>query len=362
MLVAGSTAVTAAGLHDRRRRVLADAARTVHCASASVDEDLAVPTRHRDGCLARVTGRDPDTAGATQHRVGRCRSPSRSRRVRSGSRQPTRPRRSPRPPRTTSSLPTSDGADDRRDAPARGRRCSATRSSTASNAAVAQINAAGGVLGRRVELDRASTRATRRQPEPTRADCSSTSDVDAIVGPASSTIALSALDEHRLQTASWPARRPRSALALDDFPDDNLFFRTVPSDSMQAQAIAQVAEGPASTSVAIAYVDDAYGRPLADVPSPRTSPTCRSTWPTRSRSPAARRPDRRRPDDSVQRIRERSGARSCSAAATTGRGSSRRSATTADAEPHVDHRERRAPRRPSRSSALAALPEATAAR
>ena len=52
-----------------------------------------------------------------------------------------------------------------------------------------------------------------------------------------------------------------SALALDDFPDDGLFFRTVPSDSMQAAAIVQVAEQTGVPSVIVVYVDDALRTP-----------------------------------------------------------------------------------------------------
>jgi branched-chain amino acid transport system substrate-binding protein len=53
-----------------------------------------------------------------------------------------------------------------------------------------------------------------------------------------------------------------SALALDDFPDDGLFFRTIPSDSLQAEAMAEVIEQTGETSAAVAYVDDGYGRPF----------------------------------------------------------------------------------------------------
>jgi branched-chain amino acid transport system substrate-binding protein len=53
-------------------------------------------------------------------------------------------------------------------------------------------------------------------------------------------------------------------LALDGFPDDDLFFRTVPSDSLQASAIASATDQTGAQRVTIVYVDDAYGRPFAD--------------------------------------------------------------------------------------------------
>jgi branched-chain amino acid transport system substrate-binding protein len=128
--------------------------------------------------------------------------------------------------------------------------------------AVERINAAGGVLGQPVLLvvaDEGSTTASTTTSIQTLID----SDVDAVVGPASSLTAVSTLD--RLVSAGVVACSPSaSALALDEFPDDGLFFRTVPSDSLQARAIAQAADQTGAQRVAVAYVDDAYGRGFAD--------------------------------------------------------------------------------------------------
>jgi branched-chain amino acid transport system substrate-binding protein len=128
--------------------------------------------------------------------------------------------------------------------------------------AVDRINAAGGVLDRRVRLvmeDEGSSAATATASIHALID----SDVDAIIGPASSLIALSTLDE--LVAAGKVTCSPSaSALALDDFPDNDLFFRTVPSDSLQARAIGAAADQTGAQRVTIVYVDDSYGRPFAD--------------------------------------------------------------------------------------------------
>lgn len=87
--------------------------------------------------------------------------------------------------------------------------------------------------------------------------------VDAIVGPTSSTVTLSVLDtilREQLLACSPTA----TAMALDDFPDDGLFFRTVPSDSLEAEAIARSIDLTGRSSVGLMFVDDAYGRPFAD--------------------------------------------------------------------------------------------------
>ena len=128
--------------------------------------------------------------------------------------------------------------------------------------AVDRINAAGGVLGERVRLvvtDEGSSTATASESIQTLLD----SDVDAIIGPASSLVALSTLDE--LVAAGKVVCSPTaSALALDDFPDNDLFFRTVPSDSLQARAIGAAADQTGAQRVTIVYVDDSYGRPFAN--------------------------------------------------------------------------------------------------
>jgi branched-chain amino acid transport system substrate-binding protein len=128
--------------------------------------------------------------------------------------------------------------------------------------AVRRINTAGGALDQRVQLelaDEGSSSATAAAAIQTLLD----RDVDAVIGPASSLIALSTLDE--LVSAGKVVCSPTaSALALDGFPDDDLFFRTVPSDSLQARAIAAAADQTGAQRVTIVYVDDAYGRPFAD--------------------------------------------------------------------------------------------------
>jgi len=128
--------------------------------------------------------------------------------------------------------------------------------------AIDRINEAGGVLDRQVRLvvaDEGSSTASAATAIQTLLE----SDVDAVIGPASSLIALSTLDE--LVSAEKVVCSPTaSALSLDGFPDDDLFFRTIPSDSLQARAIAGAADQTGAQRVTIVYVDDSYGRPFAD--------------------------------------------------------------------------------------------------
>lgn len=83
--------------------------------------------------------------------------------------------------------------------------------------------------------------------------------VDAIVGPASSINALASLGE--IVDAGVLACSPTASSArLDDFPDNGLFFRTIPSDSLQAVAIADEVTQTGATRATVVYIDDDYGQ------------------------------------------------------------------------------------------------------
>ncbi|HRE03362.1 MAG TPA: ABC transporter substrate-binding protein [Ilumatobacteraceae bacterium] len=128
--------------------------------------------------------------------------------------------------------------------------------------AIASANAEGGVLGRDVELvlqDEGADSATAAVGLRALIDAN----VDVLIGPASSNIAIALMPsivDAGLVTCSPGA----SALALDEFPDDGLFFRTIASDSLQADAMATVLERTGERSAVIAYVDDGYGRPFEE--------------------------------------------------------------------------------------------------
>jgi len=127
---------------------------------------------------------------------------------------------------------------------------------------VDEINAAGGVLGQDVDLQSAevgtsATASTAAVNELVEAG------VDAIVGPITSTNAITIIDV--ASSAGVVTCSPSATAAiLDDVPDRTLFFRTIASDSLQAQAIAETVDNTGARSVMVAYVDDAFGRPYTD--------------------------------------------------------------------------------------------------
>lgn len=128
------------------------------------------------------------------------------------------------------------------------------------DSAVEEINAAGGVFGRDVLVERADEGAGTGPGELL------TKGVDAIVGPASSLTALSQLGAAIDPITGVVTCSPSAtSLALDDFPDNGgLLFRTAPSDSLQMAVIARRVERTGATDVAVGYLDDPYGRGLYD--------------------------------------------------------------------------------------------------
>lgn len=127
---------------------------------------------------------------------------------------------------------------------------------------IGEINAAGGVGGRPVQL-------IERQEGDSEATASLAMlelielGVDAIIGPTSSTNTLATLGT-AVDAGVLTCSPTASALGLDAFPDNGLFFRTIASDSLQAKALAALVESSGSTSAAVVYIDDSYGRPLAE--------------------------------------------------------------------------------------------------
>jgi branched-chain amino acid transport system substrate-binding protein len=133
---------------------------------------------------------------------------------------------------------------------------------SAALAAAEQINAAGGVLGRRLQVvtnvDEGTSASAARDAATRLID----QDVDAVVGPASSTAALAVVPQ-LMRAGVLTCSPTASALALDELPDRQLFFRTIPSDSLQAVGIAEQAERTGALSALVVSLDDAFGRPLA---------------------------------------------------------------------------------------------------
>lgn len=129
--------------------------------------------------------------------------------------------------------------------------------SEAIRGAVQAVNTAGGVAGNDVQLlvfDEASPTSVD--------DLLGESSIDAVIGPLSSRNALAMLPT--ITDAGVAACSPMAtSIALTDMPDNGLFFRTVPSDALQARLLAREVNRTGLGAAALVYTDDVYGRPFA---------------------------------------------------------------------------------------------------
>jgi branched-chain amino acid transport system substrate-binding protein len=126
------------------------------------------------------------------------------------------------------------------------------------SAAVQGINIAGGVNGHNVEVQVVDEAAAASAD-----DVLDNPSIDAIIGPASSRVALAVLPA--ASDAGVASCSPTAtSTALTDLPDHELSFRTVASDALEARAMARIIDQTGLGSVALVYPDDVYGRPYRD--------------------------------------------------------------------------------------------------
>ncbi len=126
--------------------------------------------------------------------------------------------------------------------------------------AAEEINASGGVNGRNVRV------VVREEGDNAASALLAVQNLvqigaDAIIGPTSSLAMLATLDT-TVESGVLTCAPTAAALSLDAYPDAGLLIRTVPSDSLQALALARVADATGADSAAVVYLDDGYGRPF----------------------------------------------------------------------------------------------------
>jgi branched-chain amino acid transport system substrate-binding protein len=129
--------------------------------------------------------------------------------------------------------------------------------------AINDINAAGGVFGHDVRLEVADSGDTRTDIATTSVQRLINNGADAIVGPSSSSVALTVID--RVVAAGVLMISPsNTSTKLSDYPDKGLYFRTAPSDAYQGTVVADQARKDGRKKLAILGLQDAYGTQLAD--------------------------------------------------------------------------------------------------
>lgn len=128
--------------------------------------------------------------------------------------------------------------------------------------AVSDINEAGGVLGGNVNLsggDEAGDPAVAGQA----VDRLLSEGVPVIIGAGSSSISLSVIDKIT-GSGTMQCSGMNTTPELSEYPDNGLYFRTVPSDVLQGAALAQRIAEDGGENVAIISRSDSYATGIAN--------------------------------------------------------------------------------------------------
>lgn len=132
------------------------------------------------------------------------------------------------------------------------------------NLAIDEINAAGGVLGRPLELAIGDTQ-TAPQPSIDAAQrLISVEGVDVVIGPMSSGEAIPVSESVTSKNNVLQLTNSATSPVISDLDDSDLTFRTVPSDAYQGVALAEVVREKNLANLAIIYINNDYGQGLAD--------------------------------------------------------------------------------------------------
>ncbi|MEP9414016.1 ABC transporter substrate-binding protein [Gordonia sp. VNQ95] len=129
--------------------------------------------------------------------------------------------------------------------------------------AVKDVNAAGGVLDKPVQLVTGDSGDTTTDTANATVDRELAAGTQVIVGAASSSVSLKVID--KIANAGVVMFSP--ANTSDQFTcyaDKGMYFRTAPPDVLQAQALSQTMAGDGVQRVSILALNDPYGTGLAD--------------------------------------------------------------------------------------------------
>jgi len=131
------------------------------------------------------------------------------------------------------------------------------------NLGIAEVNAAGGVLGVEVTGTAKDSGDTSTDEAVKSADVLLSENVDAIIGTASSSVTKTILD--KVTGAGVVLFSPaNTSPELSTLPDKGLYFRTAPPDIYQGTVIGQYVLQGGNQTVAILALNDSYGTGLAD--------------------------------------------------------------------------------------------------
>jgi branched-chain amino acid transport system substrate-binding protein len=128
--------------------------------------------------------------------------------------------------------------------------------------AVQDINAAGGVFGKPVELEIADSGDTSTGKPMASVNQLLANGADAIIGPASSAVAMAVIQRVTQGSDTLMIAPSTTWTEMSRFADNQQFFRTVPTDPFQGAAVAELARKYGAKRLAILANRIRYGQEL----------------------------------------------------------------------------------------------------
>ncbi|MCB9527568.1 MAG: ABC transporter substrate-binding protein [bacterium] len=130
--------------------------------------------------------------------------------------------------------------------------------------AVEQINESSGIDGRRIGIIACDTATNLDQAKRLADWLIKGARVPAIIGPATSANALGVFTDVARPNGTLIISPSATSPAITDLDDDDLLWRTVPSDAAQGRAILAYLADREYDKIAMIHLDDPYGRGLRD--------------------------------------------------------------------------------------------------
>ena len=130
--------------------------------------------------------------------------------------------------------------------------------------AIAEINAAGGVMGESVVLEVSDTQTEPQAGVDAAQRLVSVQNVSAIVGALSSGVTIPVASSVSSVEGVPQISNASTSPVMTDLDDNDFLFRTTPSDAYQGVALASVAREEGVESAAILYINNDYGEGLAN--------------------------------------------------------------------------------------------------
>jgi branched-chain amino acid transport system substrate-binding protein len=129
------------------------------------------------------------------------------------------------------------------------------------DAAVAEINAAGGVLDKCVSISHKDSGDTSTDIATQSATALINEGVDAIIGAASSSVSLSVIDQ--VVAAGVVQISPaNTSPKFSTYADNGFYFRTAPSDVLQGRVLGSLITGDGNEKIGFLTIQDPYGEGL----------------------------------------------------------------------------------------------------